>query len=575
MGPLFYYELVRLARKGRGTLLRCAYALAVLLALYLAYHGRFPRHDPWREPFSSAPTLPAPELSSLAQLFVLALLRVQTLAVFVLTPVYLAAAVAEEKERHTLESLFTTQLRDREIVLGKLAARVTHLGGILLAGLPLLALTQLWGGVDIFLLLAAYAMTGLSLLSVASLSILSSVCAPTTWKAMSRSYVASAVLLLFFVLVPGGTPAGLFALMSELGDQLWTADEFPVVLLGVTCHAGVALACAARAVVLLRPVAESQVSDPHARGPAASPGELEQPEADNAMGPTRRTSHLLRDHPLLWKETSRSARGASAREFEHGLRSEWPVALGIMAFATGFLSVIGFSVDYEWGQGTVGFFTRMAVVFAAGTWCAGTALRAAGSVSLERDRQTLDSLLTLPTRREAVLGAKWLGSVLRGRNMGYCLAIVATLELVNGTLHPLALPLVAAAAACQVGFWASLGLWLSVACPTTLRARVTAAVLLLAFGVSLIYRTGDDLLYNRNLYPRSALRAESLPTAVAEVGVNPLRALWFLVFGWAEPDPVGARLFGVRLLAAAGGTLAFAVCAGLLWVDACRRFRKA
>src|SRR5438270_8263329 len=34
VGPLFYYELLRLARRGRSTVLRCAYALTILIILW-------------------------------------------------------------------------------------------------------------------------------------------------------------------------------------------------------------------------------------------------------------------------------------------------------------------------------------------------------------------------------------------------------------------------------------------------------------------------------------------------------------------------------------------------------------
>jgi ABC-type transport system involved in multi-copper enzyme maturation permease subunit len=123
VGPLYYYDLVRLARRGRSTLLRCAYATALLAALYFAYRERFPDRDPLFAPFGSAPTVPGGQLAGLASVFVLAILRAQTVGLFVLVPAYVAGAIAEEKERQTLELLFTTGLRDREIVLGKLAAR--------------------------------------------------------------------------------------------------------------------------------------------------------------------------------------------------------------------------------------------------------------------------------------------------------------------------------------------------------------------------------------------------------------------------------------------------------------------
>ena len=39
-GPLFFLELVRLARRGRGILLRCGYGLLLLAALYLREYAR-------------------------------------------------------------------------------------------------------------------------------------------------------------------------------------------------------------------------------------------------------------------------------------------------------------------------------------------------------------------------------------------------------------------------------------------------------------------------------------------------------------------------------------------------------
>ena len=73
-----------------------------------------------------------------------------------LTPAYVAPAIAEEKERRTLEYLFTSDLRNREIVLGKLAVRLGHIVLYILAGLPILCLTMRFGGVSIERILFAY-----------------------------------------------------------------------------------------------------------------------------------------------------------------------------------------------------------------------------------------------------------------------------------------------------------------------------------------------------------------------------------------------------------------------------------
>jgi ABC-type transport system involved in multi-copper enzyme maturation permease subunit len=119
-----------------------------------------------------------------------------------ITPVYLASAIAEEKERRTLEFLFTTSLLDREIVLGKLFGRVTHLVSLLLVGLPILFISQIWGGVDGMMLLGSFVVALLTLLSVASIGLLCSVLAPSVFGAILRSYVLVSVLGFVCLRVP-------------------------------------------------------------------------------------------------------------------------------------------------------------------------------------------------------------------------------------------------------------------------------------------------------------------------------------------------------------------------------------
>src|SRR5207302_1308622 len=86
-------------------------------------------------------------------------------------------------------------------------------------------------------------------------------------------------------------------------------------------------------------------------------------------------------------------------------------------------------------------------VVVLGASCLTAALFAAGSVSREREAQTLDNLLTLPGDWSDVLRAKWWSSVWRVRGPLLFLAGVWTLGLITGALHPLALPLLAATAA--------------------------------------------------------------------------------------------------------------------------------
>src|SRR5262249_3938132 len=148
VGPLFWYELRRSARRGRESWMRCIYGSFLLVGLFLVYANSLAGHgyNPW-EIFEGA-SLPRSEMPDFANSCFVALMTSQLIAVVLLTPAYTAGAIAEEKERQTLELLLTTALTDEEIVLGKLLARLANLGLVLLTGLPVLSLMELWGGID-------------------------------------------------------------------------------------------------------------------------------------------------------------------------------------------------------------------------------------------------------------------------------------------------------------------------------------------------------------------------------------------------------------------------------------------
>src|SRR4029079_9185923 len=100
------------------------------------------------------------------------------------------------------------------------------------------------------------------------------------------------------------------------------------------------------------------------------------------------------------------------------------------------------------------------------------AVRAAGSLSGEREQQTLDSLLATPLRNRSILFAKWLGSVGSVRAFWPWLAVIWAAGVATGRLHPLAIPCVLLAWLVFAGFLAALGLWFSVASRTTRHATV-------------------------------------------------------------------------------------------------------
>src|SRR5262249_16642706 len=114
-------------------------------------------------------------------------------------------------------------LRNREVVLGKLASRLANLALFLFTGLPVLSLNLLFGGVSVDLLICGFAATAVTMLSLAALSILQSVYAKRVRDAMIRTYVIMigyfalwGLILLFreFLRLDGQTPAGVFEVIN-------------------------------------------------------------------------------------------------------------------------------------------------------------------------------------------------------------------------------------------------------------------------------------------------------------------------------------------------------------------------
>src|SRR5260370_32431578 len=106
--------------------------------------------------------MPAPQAAEVIRSFFNYFVIAQIMLVSLLTPGYAAGALAEEKDRRTLEAVLATDLRNREIVLSKLVVRLANLTLMLLTGEPILGLLQFLGGIDPDLLVAGHASSGLT-----------------------------------------------------------------------------------------------------------------------------------------------------------------------------------------------------------------------------------------------------------------------------------------------------------------------------------------------------------------------------------------------------------------------------
>jgi ABC-type transport system involved in multi-copper enzyme maturation permease subunit len=179
--------------------------------------------------------------------------------------------------------------------------------------------------------------------------------------------------------------------------------------------------------------------------------------------------------PMVWKE----------RYAERGLRLHWlgNVFLAIIIGAS-FLPVL--IIVLESGHASRDVYWQFNIwVRLVGTGVAclmllAVAVRAATGITGERDRQTLDGLLTTPLTTQDILYGKWLGSVLTVRWGWLWLGAIYGLGALTCGINVVALPLVLITWFVYAGFVASLGLWFSTICHSSLRSVVWTVLSILA-----------------------------------------------------------------------------------------------
>ena len=227
IGPLFWYELQRLPRR-RLHLWRVLYAGALLLGLVVVYLRTFPGLPPL-EALANPGELDRAGNAAFAETFLMAFLAVQQIAVIVLTPLYAAGSIADEKERRTFDFLLSSPLPHYQILLGKL--------------LPCLVVSLFQG---FFLLFAGKLVFGMSwgpepwlLLPVVTCTSVAAVGLAMLVASVSRTETQVAVYGTLLVLVLGGVSGSLMPrdLMPESMKQAslatphaWALDAYSQLL---------------------------------------------------------------------------------------------------------------------------------------------------------------------------------------------------------------------------------------------------------------------------------------------------------------------------------------------------------
>lgn len=175
--PVLQHELLSNLRMPRAFLLLAAYVGLLGLVVYLAW------------PQDQKLDLAQPEVAKrLVNLFFLG----QYMLASMMAPSFAAGAITGEKERHSYEMLLASPLRPGAIVLGKLLAALTHLGILMLCSLPIVMLCLPLGGVSPYEVLAAY----VAMIASVALFGMISLWASSFFKRTSASLVVSYLMIL-------------------------------------------------------------------------------------------------------------------------------------------------------------------------------------------------------------------------------------------------------------------------------------------------------------------------------------------------------------------------------------------
>ena len=443
LGPLFWEEFFRLLRRGSHFRLRAALPFGLMVVLWLMY------------PEENRKYRPADQAQFAREMFWW-VIGLQFMVVWFLTPLFAAAVLTEEREQKTLDLLLTTTLTSREIAAGKLLARLGFLAYILLAGLPLMAVMLSFGGFGPLDLLAAYACLFANLWGIGGLgaAIASGV----------RSYRA-ALYLTWFVLVllscmPFFGPWIGLRLAFDTGLPPW-----PTLVAFLSFNFGMGASGLFIAVRSVRRIEAAPVQQKRLRGKDAQ--EFPRPKV------TRRIVARGADRPELNRP-----RGVSADIDWGNPPHECPGPSEEQILLGGFVLAAGLGLMAGMAMLEPNLVGRTWPAYMAMAWLPAAmiaAVQTSGTISREREGDTLTMLLTVPATRREILWRKYLrGLTLHLWLAGTTLTIALIVFLLNEerewyfVFAVQGVGMIAAAA--------SLGIWLTVNCKSTFLAQAAAVV---------------------------------------------------------------------------------------------------
>ncbi len=372
--PVLQYELLSNLRLLRSFLLLFVY-IAALGGLVIAA---------W--PQDQLLDLARPEAAKrLVNLFFLG----QYVLASLMTPSFAAGAITGEKERQSYEMLLASPIRPGAVVIGKLLAALCHLGILMLCSLPIVMLCLPLGGVNALEVLSTYASMMASILLFGMISLWASSYFKRTSASLVVSYLMILPLVLVSVLIWNGLGQGSYRLFIATAIV-------PAVCLALSAALGYHVSRR-----LLNP------ADLGSEGREVVDLETEATEAvglyiardewpDRMFAPPKRTTFLEDGANPVYDKEMRS------EIFSQGTLMLRLVIMISMGLALPLMAVCLF-VKPEWAPWYVAYVLMFNMLVGP--------VFSAGSVCSERERETLDLLLTTLITPWQILWGKLLSGL--------------------------------------------------------------------------------------------------------------------------------------------------------------------
>lgn len=371
--PVLQRELLVNLRTNRAFLLLAIYQL-LLAAVVLVAWPTDERLDLTTNPRSA---------EKLVNLFFLG----QYVIASLMAPSFAAGAITGEKERHTYEMLLASPLRPGAIVLGKMVASLTHLGMLILASLPIIVLCLPLGGVSVYEVLAAYLGLIVSVILFGAIGVFCS-------SYFSRT--SSSLVVSYLIILPLVITAVMFWRALEGDGEL----RLKVALLVVPAYvlAAVILMCSAAAGRMLYP--------PDVGSEGKEVIDLEK-EAEEAVGlviqPDQFPDRLFAP-PKKQELMPDGTNPVYDKEIHSEIFSQGTLMLRLVIQISMLLAIPLMGVFLFWQIERCAWFCVYVIVF---NMLVGPVFLA-GSMTSERERETLDLLLTTTLTPWQILWGKFI-----------------------------------------------------------------------------------------------------------------------------------------------------------------------